>query len=122
MSEIVRLVTNARRGRAAIFGGVVFIGGQAADDRDLDIRGQTEQALAKLEKVLSAAGSDKHHLLSVQIWLKNIGRDFDGMNDAWDAWIDPQTAPARATCQCEMGASDVLVEIIATAAVIRAAR
>lgn len=117
MSEIVRLVTNPRRGRAAIFGGFVFIGGQAADDRSLDVRGQTEQALAKLDRVLAAAGSDKRHLLSVQIWLKDIQRDFGGMNEAWDAWIDESEAPARATAQCEMGAPDVLVEIIVIAAV-----
>lgn len=118
MSEIVRLVTNARRGRATIFGGMIFIGGQAADDRSLDVRGQTEQALAKLDKVLSAAGSDKHHLLSAQIWLKDIQRDFAGMNEAWDGWIDAASAPARATAQCEMGAPDVLVEIVVTAAVM----
>jgi enamine deaminase RidA (YjgF/YER057c/UK114 family) len=118
MSDIVRIVMNARRGRAAVFGGIVFLGGQAADDRKLDIRGQTDQALAKLEKVLTTAGSDKRHLLSVQIWLKDIQRDFAGLNEVWDAWIDADTAPARATAQCEMGAPDVLVEIIATAAVI----
>lgn len=119
MSEIMRLKTNSRRGRAAIFGGMVFIGGQAADDRSADIRGQTEQALAKLDKVLATAGSDRRHLLSVQIWLKDIERDFAAMNDTWDEWIDPEAAPARATAECEMGASDVLVEILVTAAVIQ---
>ena len=119
MSDVKRLITNARRGRAAIFGGMIFIGGQAADDRTLDIQGQTKQALAKLDRVLADAGSDKHHLLSVQIWLKDIRRDFDGMNQIWDSWIDPETAPARATAQCEMGAPDVLVEILVTAAVLQ---
>jgi len=113
----MRLVTNARRGRAAVYEGMIFIGGQAADDRTLDIRGQTEQVLTKLEGVLAAAGSDKHHLLSVHIWMKDIARDFGGMNEVWDSWIDPDSAPARATCQCELAAPDVLVEIIVTAAV-----
>ena len=119
MGEITRIVTNARRGRAAAFGDIVFIGGQAADDRDLDIRGQTEQALAKLDKVLSQTGSDKRHLLSVQIWLKNIQRDFVGMNEIWDTWIDTEAAPARATAQCELAAPDVLVEIVAIAAIVQ---
>ncbi|MDB5365320.1 MAG: Endoribonuclease [Rhodospirillales bacterium] len=117
MSDIVRIVTNARRGRAVVYNGMVLIGGQAADDRSLDIRGQTKQALAKIEKVLADAGTDTSRLLSAQIWLKDIARDFAGMNEIWDAWIAPDAAPARATAQCEMGAPDVLVEIIVTAAV-----
>jgi enamine deaminase RidA (YjgF/YER057c/UK114 family) len=116
MSDIVRLVTNARRGRATIYNGMVFIGGQVAADRTEDISGQTRQALARLDEILADAGTDKSRLLTVQIWLKDIARDFAGMNDAWDAWISPEAAPARATAQCEMGAPDVLVEIIVTAA------
>jgi enamine deaminase RidA (YjgF/YER057c/UK114 family) len=117
MSDIARTVTNARRGRAVIYNGMVFVGGQAADDRSQDIRGQTKQTLAKIDKVLADTGSDKSRLLSAQIWIKNISRDFAAMNEVWDAWIGPDAAPARATAQCEMGAPDVLVEIIVTAAV-----
>ena len=117
MSNIVRIETNPRRGRAVVYNGMVFVGGQAADDRSQDIRGQTKQTLAKIEKVLADAGSDKSRLLSAQIWIKDIAKDFAGMNDIWDAWMPPNAAPARATAQCEMGAPDVLVEIIVTAAV-----
>jgi enamine deaminase RidA (YjgF/YER057c/UK114 family) len=116
MNDIVRIVTNARRGRAVVYNGMVFVGGQAADDRSQDIRGQTKQTLAKIDKVLADAGSDKSRLLSAQIWIKDISGDFAGMNEVWDAWIGPDAAPARATAQCEMGAPDVLVEIIVTAA------
>jgi enamine deaminase RidA (YjgF/YER057c/UK114 family) len=117
MSNIVRIETNPRRGRAVVYNGMVFVGGQAADDRSQDIRGQTKQTLAKIEKVLADAGSDKSRLLSAQIWIKDISRDFAGMNEVWDAWIPPDAAPARATAQCEMGLPNVLVEIIVTAAV-----
>lgn len=116
MTDIVRMVTNPRRGRAVVHGGVIYVGGQAATDRTQDVRGQTTQALAKLQKVLEEAGTDMGRLLTAQIWLKDISRDFVGFNDVWDAWIGPDAAPARATAQCEMGAPDVLVEIIATAA------
>jgi enamine deaminase RidA (YjgF/YER057c/UK114 family) len=117
MSNIVRIETNPRRGRAVVYNGMVFVGGQAADDRSQDIRGQTKQTLAKIEKVLADAGSDKSRLLSAQIWIKDIAKDFAGMNEIWDAWMPPNAAPARATAQCEMGAPEVLVEIIVTAAV-----
>ncbi len=117
MSDIVRIVTNARRGRAVIYNGIVFIGGQTADDRSLDIRGQTKQALAKIERVLANAGTDKNHLLTAQIWIKDIAKDFAGMNEVWDAWVAPDAFPTRATAQCQMASPEVLVEIIVTAAV-----
>lgn len=117
MTEITRIATDRRRSRAVVYNGMVFIGGQTADDRSQDIRGQTVQALAKIEKFLADAGSDKSRLLSAQIWIKDLARDFPAMNEIWDAWTAPGAAPTRATAQCEMGAPDVLVEIIVTAAV-----
>lgn len=117
MTEITRIATDRRRSRAVVYNGMVFIGGQTADDRSQDIRGQTVQALAKIEKFLADAGSDKSRLLSAQIWIKDLARDFAAMNEIWDAWTAPGAAPTRATAQCEMGAPDVLVEIIVTAAV-----
>jgi enamine deaminase RidA (YjgF/YER057c/UK114 family) len=116
MNDITRIATNERASRAVIYNGIVFLCGQAADDRSQDIRGQTRQALAKVDKFLAAADTDKSCLLSAQIWLKDIARDFAGMNEVWDAWTAPDAAPTRATAQCEMGAPDVLVEIIVTAA------
>jgi len=117
MSDITRIATSARASRAVVYNGIVFLCGQTADDRSQDVRGQTQQALAKVEQFLGAAGTDKSRLLSAQIWLKDIARDFAGMNAVWDAWTAPNAAPTRATAQCEMGAPDVLVEIIVTAAV-----
>ena len=121
MSNIVRIVTNPRRGRAVVYNGVAYIGGQTANDLSQDVRGQTKQALEKLERVLTDVGADRSRLLSVQIWLKDIARDFCGMNEVWDSWITPESAPARATAQCEMAAPNVLVEIIVTAAVATSA-
>jgi len=118
MAEITRIATDRRRSRAVVYNGMVFVGGQTADDRGQDIRGQTMQTLAKIEKFLAEAGTDKSRLLTAQIWIKNLEKDFVGMNEIWDAWTAPDAAPTRATAQCEMGAPDVLVEIIVTAAVL----
>ncbi|ACG78782.1 translation initiation inhibitor, yjgF family [Phenylobacterium zucineum HLK1] len=117
MSDIERIATNPRRGRVVIHNGLAFLGGQAADDRSGDIRSQTAQALAKADKALAEAGSDRTRILSAQIWLKDIARDFAGMNEVWDGWMSPEHAPARATAQCEMAAPNVLVEITMVAAV-----
>jgi enamine deaminase RidA (YjgF/YER057c/UK114 family) len=116
MSNIVRIETNKRLSRAVVYNGMVFLAGATADERGEDIRGQTKQALVKIERFLTAAGTDKSRLLSAQIWLRDIARDFAGMNEIWDAWTAPNAAPTRAAAQCEMGAPDVLVEIIVTAA------
>lgn len=116
MADIQRIATDTRRSRAVVYNGMVFVGGQTADDRSQDIQGQTRQTLAKIEKFLAEAGTEKSRLLTAQIWLKNIERDFDGMNEIWDAWTAPNAASTRATAQCEMGDPNILVEIIVTAA------
>jgi enamine deaminase RidA (YjgF/YER057c/UK114 family) len=116
MNNIVRIETNERLSRAVVYNGMVFLAGATADDRSQDIRGQTKQALAKIDKCLADAGTNKGRLLSAQIWIKDIAKDFTGMNEIWDAWTSPDAAPSRATAQCEMGAPDVLVEIVVTAA------
>jgi len=117
MNDITRIATDKRRSRAVIYNSIVFIGGQTADDRSQDIRGQTVQTLAKVEKYLAEAGTDKSRLLTAQIWIKDIKNDFAGMNEVWDAWTATDAAPTRATAQCEMASPDILVEILVTAAV-----
>lgn len=119
MSDIVRIETDKRRSRAVVYNGIVFVGGMAAEDRSQDITGQTKQALARVEKFLADVGTDKSRLLTAQIWLKDIARDFEAMNAVWNGWTAPDAAPTRATAQCEMAAPDVLVEIVVTAAAAR---
>jgi len=117
MTDIVRIATDKRRSRVVVYNGIAFVSGQAADDRSQDIRGQMQQTLAKVDAFLARAGTNKQHLLTAQIWLKDIKKDFQAMNDIWDSWTAPDAAPTRATAQCLMGADDVLVEIVVTAAV-----
>ena len=116
MSDITRIATDARRSRAVVYNGMVFVGGQTADDRKQDIRGQTRQTLAKIEKFLAEAGTDKSRLLTAQIWIKDLERDFAGMNEVWDAWAPEGHAPARATVESRLAAPDLLVEITVIAA------
>ncbi|HCR96358.1 MULTISPECIES: RidA family protein [Halomonas] len=117
MNDITRIETDPRRSRAVVYNGMVFVGGMTADDRSLDITGQTKQTLEKIENYLAKAGTDKSRLLTAQIWIKDLERDFEAMNAVWNAWTAENAAPTRATAQCDMGAADVLVEVIVTAAV-----
>ena len=44
-------------------GDTVYLQGFTADDKSADIKTQTQQVLAKIDKALAAAGSDKSRLL-----------------------------------------------------------
>ena len=57
---------------------------------------QARDILAKVDRLLAKAGSDKSKLLQAVIWLTDIST-FDEMNSVWEAWIDKQNPPARAT-------------------------
>lgn len=114
---ITRINSNPRLSDAVVAGPLVFLSGQVPDDRTLDARGQTREVLAKIDQLLAAAGSDRAHLLSATIWLKDIARDFAAMNEEWVAWLPQGASPARATSEANLASADVLVEIMVTATV-----
>ncbi|WP_366929720.1 Rid family hydrolase [Mesorhizobium sp.] len=72
--------------------------------------------MASQDGQLSRQSWDKSRLLTAQIWIQHLACDFDAMNEVWNHWTAPNSAPTRATAPAEMGAPDVLVEIIMTAA------
>jgi enamine deaminase RidA (YjgF/YER057c/UK114 family) len=114
---IQRIDTNARMSHAVVHNGTAYLAGAVASDYTADITRQTEQALADIDATLTRLGSDRTRLLSAQIWLRDIGRDFDAMNAVWESWVPAGAAPSRATCQALMADPAILVEIIVTAAV-----
>ncbi|MHA7776088.1 RidA family protein [Roseibium sp. M-1] len=116
MTTINRIETDQRSSRVVIFNGTVFVGGMTAKDRSQDIKGQTRQVLSTVDNYLLQAGTDKSRLLTAQIWLKDIARDFADMNEIWNAWTASGAAPTRATAQCLMASPDILIEILVTAA------
>jgi len=112
--DITRIDSNARLSRIVIHGDTVYVAGvtSTADG----IEAQTREALSKIDGYLAQAGTDKTRLLSVQIWLKDIERDFAGMNSVWAEWAPREAMPTRATCEARLAAPELLVEIIVTAA------
>lgn len=110
-----RLHQNARRSRAIIVNKMVYLSGQYADDTETGIKGQTRQILDKIDVLLAEAGTDRSRLVQVSIWLKTMA-DYDGFNEVWDAWVTPGHAPTRACGEVKMADDDMLVEIIAVAA------
>ncbi|MCX5571367.1 MULTISPECIES: RidA family protein [Kaistia] len=91
-------------------GSMVVVSGQVADDRSLDVAGQTADVLAKIDRLLADAGVSKADALYAYIWLPDIG-DFDAMNSVWDKWIVPGSAPARACVEAKLADPALKVEI-----------
>ena len=100
--------------RAVVAGDLVFLAGLTADDLAADVTGQTAQILGKIDRYLAEAGSDKSHLVSAQIWLRDIA-NWSEMNKVWTGWIDKDNPPARATVEARLAGERILVEIMVTA-------
>ena len=105
-----------RLSEMAIHNGTVYLAGQVPDDATQDIKGQTRQVLAMVDKLLAEARTDSAHILMAQIFLADMA-DFAGMNEVWDDWVAPGDAPPRATVQARLAKPEWKVEIVVKAAV-----
>ncbi|OTG85456.1 hypothetical protein B9T31_11705 [Acinetobacter sp. ANC 4558] len=116
-NDIQRIQVNSRLAGCVIHNGLVYLSGQVPTSLDADIKQQTLEVLEKIDHLLAQSGSDKSRILTAQIWIKNIVTDFDIFNQCWEAWLPQHTAPARAALQADLARSQILVEIMLTAAV-----
>jgi enamine deaminase RidA (YjgF/YER057c/UK114 family) len=105
-----------RLSEMAVHNGTVYLAGQVADDATQDIRGQTAQVLAAVDRLLGEVGSDRAHILMAQIFLADMA-DYAGMNAIWDDWVAPGDAPPRATVQAKLAKPEWKIEIVVTAAI-----
>jgi len=107
-----------RMSQVVVHNGVAYLAGQVAQrTKGQSVTEQTKDVLSAIDALLQEAGTDKAKLLTAQIWLTDMAR-FAEMNAAWDAWVSPGNAPARATVQSPaLAAVGYDVEIMVTAAV-----
>ena len=105
-----------RLSEIVVHNGVAYLAGEVPDDGTKDITGQTEEVLAKIDKLLKQVGSDKSKLLSAQIFLPDM-KDFAGMNAVWEKWVLPGQTPARATVEAKLANPAYKVEIMCIAAI-----
>ena len=108
--SISRHHTGQRMSQIVIHGDTIYLAGQVADDPGADITLQTQQVVAKIDKLLEEAGSDKSKILSAQVWITSMGH-FAQMNEVWDSWVPEGHAPARACTEARLASPDLLVEI-----------
>ena len=112
---IQRINPGKRLSEAVIHGDTVYLAGEVPDDGSKDIGGQTEEVLAKIDRLLKKVGSDKSKLLSAQIFLTSM-KDFAGMNAVWEKWVMAGQTPARATIEAKLADPGYKVEIMCIAA------
>jgi enamine deaminase RidA (YjgF/YER057c/UK114 family) len=113
--SITRHNAGPRMSAAVVHGNTVYLAGQVSGDSETT-KGQTEQVLKKIDSLLASVGSSKSKLLSATIYITDM-RNFGDMNSVWDAWVDPQNTPARATVQAQLANPKYQVEISVVAAI-----
>jgi enamine deaminase RidA (YjgF/YER057c/UK114 family) len=112
---ITRIDPGQRLCKAVTYNGVAYLAGLTASDLTADTTGQTEQVLAAIDHYLAEAGTSKSRLLTANIWLRDIA-DIGLMNKVWDAWVDRDNMPVRATVEARLAGDAYRVEIQVTAA------
>ena len=114
--SITRLHTGKRMSQAVVHGDTVYLAGQTADQaKGKSVTDQTKEILARIERLLAEAGSDKTKILSATIYLADIAT-FEEMNAVWDAWVASGHAPGRAAVEAKLAAPVYAVEIVCIAA------
>lgn len=101
----------------AASGQMVFVAGQVPLDPqtglvvgDGDVVKQTEQAIANLQAILTAAGATVEDVVKTTVFLKDMN-DFAAMNEVYARVFGDENAPARACVEVARLPKDVRVEI-----------
>jgi len=115
MTDIKRIGTGPRMSQAVVHGGVVYLAGQVGT-AGASVTVQTQEILAKVDRLLAEVGSDKTKILQTTIWMSSMA-DFAEMNAVWDGWVPQGHTPARAAGESKLATPDYKVEILCIAAV-----
>lgn len=111
---IQRFETTGRFAKAVVANGTVYLAGITARDKSADVEAQTRDVFAQIDALLATCGVDKSHVVLANIWLTDIA-DFAAMNSAWDAWVDPDHKPVRATVESRLAGAGAKVEVMVQA-------
>ena len=113
--SIERQETKQRMSKIVIHNKTIYLCGQVCADATQGMREQTQTMLDKVDVLLKQAGSDREHMLSATVYVRDM-KDFSIMNEVWDAWVPEGFAPARACVEARMARPELLVEISVIAA------
>ena len=113
--SITRHDQSAILSQAVQYGDTVYLAGVVAKNLGADVKGQTQEILKEIDRLLAKCGSNKSKVLSATIWVTDI-RNRAPMNEIWTAWVDAKNLPARACIEAKLADPKALVEIMVTAA------
>ena len=115
--SLKRIGAGNRMSDAVIHGDKIYLSGYIAETAvGKSVKEQTQDILAQIDETLKEAGSDKTKVIKANIWLTDIGT-WAEMNEAWDAWVVPGQAPARATVEAKLAGPGIDVEIMVEAVI-----
>ena len=95
-------------------GDLLFLSGLTATEAGDTIQLQAAGTLKKVSAMLEKYGSDRDHILRAEVYVRDQA-DVAGFNEVWDAWINPNTSPARYLVVSQLGRPAIRVEVIITA-------
>jgi enamine deaminase RidA (YjgF/YER057c/UK114 family) len=94
--------------------GTVYTAGIVPADLSRDVKGQTEDVLGEIDRLLALCGTTRSNVVSATIWLSDI-RLREAMNEAWISWLGGQDAPVRACVEAKLVDPRMQVEIAVVA-------
>lgn len=102
--------------QAVLTGNTLYTSGQVAFNPETmelvldDIRTETKQVMENLKAVLAAAEMTFENVVKTTIYISDMD-NFSKINEAYGAYLNDDTAPARETIQVARLPKDVNVEI-----------
>ncbi len=110
---IKRIEPGPRMSGAVVHGNTVYLAGQVGTGDS--VTEQSKVALAEVDRLLAAAGTNKSKILQTLVYLSDMST-FAEMNAVWESWVDPSNTPARATSQAALATPAHKVEFTVIAA------
>jgi enamine deaminase RidA (YjgF/YER057c/UK114 family) len=119
MDSIQRIDVKPTYSDVVIHNRTIYLSGQVPwIHAGQSIQLQAQEVFQHIDDRLLDAGSDKAHILSMQVFLKNP-EDYAKFNEAFLAWMPAGSAPARNTiCGIQFPTAEWGLEIVVVAALI----
>lgn len=114
--EIVSEVAGKPYSRATRCGNMIFVSGQLGidgDDKELPggVGPQMRQTMEYIKEILAEAGATLDDVMMVNVYLADLGADYDEMNRVYREYFGDRQLPARATVEVSRLAMDLKVEV-----------
>lgn len=95
--EVLYHEPNGRCSRLTECNGILYFEPHIAagcKDHEMSAKEQTAALLKRYEELLAKYGSDKHHIISVNVIMRDASM-IGEINEAWEEWIDQGFQPPR---------------------------